>query len=117
MVESIRASRYMEASWNYIAPSRSQVIQWILAAWEGPESKVAETAIKKGAWLCYMDASLDKLVSAWDHCEEDEDFEQYDRKVWRRSRWRFFIARWALPRKKRMKKILSLQKSTRLKLF
>ena len=78
MVESIRARRYIEASWKYIAPSRTQIIQWIIAAWEGPESRVTETAIKKGARLCYMDASLDESVSAWDHCRKTEDFDLYD---------------------------------------
>ena len=68
MVESIRAGRCMEASWNYIAPRRTQVIQWIINAWDGPESKVTSKAIKKGARLCYMDASLDEAVSAWDEC-------------------------------------------------
>ena len=63
MVESIRAGRYMEASWNYIAPSRTQVIQWLMAAWDGPESRVTSKAIKKGARLCHMDASLDETVS------------------------------------------------------
>ena len=72
MVDSIRAGRYMEGSWNYIAPSRTQVLR-ILAAWEGPESSVTTKAIKKGARLCYMDDSLDEIVSAWDNCEKNED--------------------------------------------
>ena len=80
MVDSIRAGRYMEGSWNYIAPSRTQVLR-ILAAWEGPESSVTTKAIKKGARLCYMDDSLDEAVSAWDNCKKNEDFEVYDWKV------------------------------------
>ena len=68
----------MEASWNYIAPSRTQVIQWIIAAWEGPESKVTETAIKKGARLCYMDNSVDEPMSSWDNCKNRKDFDAFD---------------------------------------
>ena len=39
---------------------------------------MTETAIKKGARLCYMDASLDESVSAWDHCRKTEDLDLYD---------------------------------------
>ena len=72
MVESIRAGRYMEASWNNIAPSRSQVIQWLMTAWNSPESRVTSKAIKKCTRLCHMDASLDETVSAWDDCKTKE---------------------------------------------
>eukprot|EP00493_Phyllostaurus_siculus_P010316 UN10457 len=63
----------MEASWNYIAPSRTQVIQWIIEAWEGPKSKVTIGVIKKGARLCYIDSSVDEAISAWDNCKKPED--------------------------------------------
>ena len=68
----------MEGSWNYIAPSRTQVIQWIIEAWEGPKSKVTISAIKKGARICYIDNSLDEAMSAWDNCKKPEDFDVYD---------------------------------------
>ena len=68
----------MEGSWNYIAPSRTQVIQWIIEAWEGPKSKVTVAAIKKGARLCHMDNSVDEAMSAWDNCKKPEDFDVYD---------------------------------------
>ena len=35
-------------------------------------------AIKKGARLCYMDESLDEVVSPWDNCKKNEDFDIYD---------------------------------------
>ena len=50
-------------------------------AWDGPESKVTSKAIKKGARLCYMDASLDETVCAWDECTTNEAFNAYDWKV------------------------------------
>ena len=80
-MESIKFSRFREASWNYIAPSRTQVIKWIMAAWDGPTSKVTTAAIRKGANLCYMGTSLDADVSKWDHCEADEDYDAYDWKA------------------------------------
>ena len=39
---------------------------------------MTETAIKKGARLCYMHASLDESVSAWNNCRKTEDFDLYD---------------------------------------
>ena len=51
-----------------------------IAAWNGPESKVSEAAIVKGANLCYMGADLDDAVSAWDDCEKNEDYDAYDQK-------------------------------------
>ena len=68
----------MEGSWNYIAPSRTQVIQWIIDAWEGPKSKVTISAIKIGAPICYIDNSVDEAMSAWDNCQKPEDFDLYD---------------------------------------
>ena len=78
MVKGIKQGRYMEASWNYIAPSRTKVNQWIMEAWNGPSSRVSTKAIKKGASLCYMTSDLDPKVSAWDHCECDDDYDAYD---------------------------------------
>ena len=49
-----------------------------IAAWNGPESKVSEAAIVKGANLCYMGADLDDAVSAWDDCEKNEDYDAWD---------------------------------------
>ena len=77
-MESIKCSRYREASWNYIAPSRTQVIQWIMEAWDGPKSKVTAAAIRKGAGLCYMETSLDEDVARWDHCKADADYDAFD---------------------------------------
>ena len=82
----------MEGSWNYIAPSRTQVIQWIIDAWEGPKSKVTISAIKKGARICYIDNSVDEAMSAWDNykkpkiltfmIEKEESPNCQNRNVW-----------------------------------
>ena len=77
MVEGIKQGRIMEASWNYIAPSRTQVIKWVMEAWDGPTSRVTAKAIRKGASLCYMTSDLDERVSKWDHCEKDDDYAAY----------------------------------------
>ena len=50
-------------------------------AWDGPESKATSKTIKKGARMCYMDASLDETVSAWDECTTNETFDTYDWKI------------------------------------
>ena len=78
MLEAIKSSHYMEASWNYIAPSRTQVIKWIMEAWDGPASKVTTAAIIKGSKLCYMSEDLDDAMAPWDHCKDTADYEKYD---------------------------------------
>ena len=59
MLHAIEFGHFREASWNYIAPSRAKVIEWVLLAWEGPESRVTEATILKGAKWCYMSQDLD----------------------------------------------------------
>ena len=78
MLEQIEFGNFREASWNYIAPSKSQVLEWIMLAWEGPESKVTEKALLKGIKLCYMGAYLDEKVSKWDRYKKNEDYDAYD---------------------------------------
>ena len=74
MLKQIEYGSFREASWNYIAPSNSQLIECVVAAQDGPETKVSESAIVKGANLCYMGSYLDDAVSAWDDCETNEDY-------------------------------------------
>ena len=81
MLKAIEFSHYREASWNYIAPSRAKIIECVLLAWEGPESRVNEATIKKGAKLCYMSQDLDEAVKKWDSCKCDADFDAYDWKA------------------------------------
>ena len=78
MLLQIEFGNFREASWNYVAPSNSQVIEWVVAAWEGPDSKVSEAAITKGANLCYMGEDLDEDMKEWDDCEKNEDYDTWD---------------------------------------
>ena len=78
MLDAIEFGHFREASWNYIAPSRAKVIEWVLLAWEGPNSRVTEATILKGAKLCYMSQDLDESVKQWDSCKCDADYNIYD---------------------------------------
>ena len=44
----------------------------------GPESRVTEAWILKGAKLCYMSQDLDEAVKGWDSCTCDADYNAYD---------------------------------------
>ena len=47
MLEQIEFANFREASWNY-------VLEQIMLAWDGPESKVTEKVLLKGIKLCCM---------------------------------------------------------------
>ena len=90
MAETIRARKYRETSWNYISPSKCDIIDWCLKSYK--KLQTYQTLLQTGCNATYMNIDTDAKMACFDNYKalnenerknEPDGKDDFDRHDWK----------------------------------